>query len=1012
MRGPAAFFLIATSAFGQILNGLEWRAIGPAATGGRVSDIAVVQTPGRPSEIYVGAASGGIFKSVNEGVSWTPVFDRTGGMMSIGALAVAPSNHAVVWAGTGEANNRQSSSWGDGVYRSLDSGASWQRMGLEETRHIGRIAVHPNDPNTVYVAAVGHLWGSNPERGVFKTIDGGATWKKVLYRDENTGAGDLAIDPKSPEVVYAAMYQRQRKNWGFNGGGPASGIFRTTDGGATWVELKTGLPRGDKGRIGLALSPLDHRVVYAIVEAEQGGLFRSSDAGETWEQLNTLNPRPMYYSRVIPDPKDPNRLYVMGSNRGLYMSDDGGRSFRDTFSNVHGEDHALWVDPENPNRLIAGGDGGVSISFDRGVSWLFRPNLPIGQFYNISANNADPYLVCGGLQDNGSWCTPSATNVNYGISFREAFNVGGGDGMHALFEDDRTLLVSMQNGTSWRLSLDSMQRQTIGPVPFAERPAPGQPAYRWYWTTPIVVSSWNPKVLYTGANVLFRSEDRGATWRVISPDLTAAVDREVLQMMGAPVPPRALSRHDGQTTFSSITVIAESPADRNLLYTGADDGTIQRTRDGGKHWTNLTAKLTGVAPMLHVSGIVASKHAAGRVYVAIDGHFDDRYDPYIFVSEDYGETWRAIGAGLPRVPVRRIREHPANPNLLVAGTEMGLYATFDRGAHWTTLGSNLPTVPVYDVLFQESAGALIAGTHGRGIWVLDHVEALARITPEAMSGGAHLFPPAPARHNTIFQGQFWFGAGEFFAPNPPDGAVLSYYLAQDDPGGLEIAIRDGSGAAVRVLRGPAKAGLNRACWDLRWSAALYEGPPSYAGCGGLRAFGGPLAAPGQYTVIVTPAGAAPMKTTLTVLPDPRSSISEAERKEHHATLMSAYSLQQQLGAARQTAQTLGGQLGAMRPAVTGDAAAQWDRASRDAARALGQLNSAISMASRAQSGIDAYEGAPTAAQRRELDWAWEDALAGVAGLNKAIAEEMPELYRAAGASPRWAPLKPVAAPKR
>jgi len=1012
MRGPAAFFLIATSAFGQILNGLEWRAIGPAATGGRVSDIAVAQSPGRPAEIYVGAASGGIFKSINEGVSWTPVFDRAGGMMSIGALAVAPSNHSVVWAGTGEANNRQSSSWGDGIYRSADSGATWQRMGLEETRHIARIAVHPNDPNTVYVAAVGHLWGSNPERGVFKTTDGGATWKKVLYRDENTGAGDLAIDPKSPEVVYAAMYQRQRKNWGFNGGGPGSGIFRTTDGGATWIELKTGLPRGDKGRIGLAISPLDHRVVYAIVEAEQGGLFRSIDAGETWEQLTTLNPRPMYYSRVIPDPKDANRLYLMGSNRGLYMSDDGGRSFRDTFSNVHGEDHALWVDPQNSNRLIAGGDGGVSISFDRGTSWLFRPNLPIGQFYNISANNGDPYLVCGGLQDNGSWCTPSATNVNYGISFREAFNVGGGDGMHALFEDDRTLLVSMQNGASWRLSLDNLQRQAIGPVPFPERPAPGQPAYRWYWTTPMIVSSWNSKVLYTAANVLFRSEDRGATWHAISPDLTAAVDRETLQMMGGLVPARALSRHDGQTNFSALTVIAESPLDRNLLYTGADDGTLQRTRDGGKHWTNLTEKLTGVPPMLHVSGIVASKHAAGRVYVAIDGHFDDRYDPYIFVSEDYGETWRAIGAGLPRAPVRRIREHPANPNLLVAGTEMGLYATFDRGAHWTTLGSNLPTVPVYDVVFQERAGALIAGTHGRGIWVLDHVEALARITPEVMSGGAHLFPPAPARHNTIFQGQFWFGAGEFFAPNPPDGAVLSYYLAQDDPGGVEIAIREPSGAAVRVLRGPARAGLNRACWDLRWAPALYEAPPSFANCNGLRAFAGPLAAPGQYTVVVTPAGTPPLKAALTVLPDPRSPVSDAERKEHHVSLMSAYSLQQQLGAARQMAVTLGGQLASMRAVVTGEAAPEWDRASRDAGRALAQINSAISMAQRAQSGIDGYEGAPTAAQKRELEWAWEDAVAGVAAMNKVIVELMPDLYRTAGASPRWAPLKPVAAPKR
>jgi photosystem II stability/assembly factor-like uncharacterized protein len=1014
MRGlPGALFLIAACAYGQILNGLEWRGIGPAATGGRVSDIAVARDPGRPAEIYVATASGGIFKSVNEGVSWAPVFDAAGGMMSIGAVAVATSNHAVVWAGTGEANNRQSSSWGDGVYRSLDSGANWQRMGLEESRHIGRVAIHPSDPNTVYVAAVGHLWGSNPERGVFKTTDGGATWRKVLYRDENTGAIDVAVDPKAPDTIYAALYQRQRKGWGFNGGGPGSGIFRSTDGGASWVELKAGLPRGDKGRIGLAISPLNHRVVYAIVEAEQGGLFRTQDGGDTWEQLTMLNPRPMYYSRVVLDPRDANRVYLLGSGRGLFTSDDGGRNFRDVFSGVHGEDHALWVDPENPSRLIAGGDGGVSISFDRGVSWLFRPNLPIGQFYNISANNADPYLVCGGLQDNGSWCTPSATNISYGISFRETFNVGGGDGMDALFEDDRTLLVSMQNGAAWRLNLDTMQRQTIGPVAPAGRPSPGQPNYRWYWTSPLIVSRWNPNVLYTGANVLFRSEDRGATWNVISPDLTAAVDRETLQMMGAPVPPRALSRHDGQANFSALTVIAESPLDRNLLYTGADDGTVQRTRDGGKHWTNLTANLRGVPPMLHISSIVASHHAACRVYLAIDGHFDDRYDPFVYVSEDYGETWRAIGAGLPRASVHRLREHPANPDLLVAGTEMGLYATFDRGARWTTLGAKLPPVPVYDVMFHERSGALIGGTHGRGIWVLDHVEALARLTPEVASGGAHLFPPAPARHTAIFQGQFWFGAGEFFAPNPFDGAVLSYYLPQEDPGGIEIAIRDASGATVRVLRGPAQPGLNRACWDLRWSAPLYDGPPSFAACSaGLRGFAGPLVAPGRFSVVVTPAGAPSMKTDLSVLDDPRSSVPEAERRLRQTSVMSAYTLQQQLGPARQEAQTLARQLAALRASVNGEAAAQLDTASRDTGRALGLLGSAINGASRAQTAIDVYEGAPTAAQLRELDWAWEDAAAGIAALNRVIDEQMPALYQAAGASPRWEMPKPVAPPKR
>ena len=493
----------------SLLGAFQWRGIGPAATGGRIADLAIIKPPGQPQQIYVATTTGGVFKSVNAGVSFAPIFDHAGGMLSIGAVAVAPSNPSIVWVGTGEADNRQSSSWGDGVYRSLDGGQTWQKMGLEDTRHIGKIIIHPTDPNTVYVAAVGHLWGSNPDRGVFKTIDGGRTWNKVLYRDANTGAIDLAIDPRNPDTLFATLYQRQRKGWGFNGGGPGSGIFRTSDGGANWTELTGGLPRGDKGRIGLSIFPGDPRVLYAVVEADasagfsdtagfpgrggrgappgaptgisirqalsqNGGVFRSSDQGQTWEHMGSLNPRPMYYSRIYVDPKISSRVYLMGSNRGFYVSDDSGRNFRDIFSNVHGEDHVMWIDPDDTNHLVIGGDGGVSISYDRGATWLFRLNLPIGQFYNISTNNADPFLVCGGLQDNGSWCTPSASNISYGISFKDAFNIGGGDGMQAVFDgDDRTVLVSSQNGNTYRLYLDSMERQQIAPVE-----PPGPPSAR------------------------------------------------------------------------------------------------------------------------------------------------------------------------------------------------------------------------------------------------------------------------------------------------------------------------------------------------------------------------------------------------------------------------------------------------------------------------------------------------------------------------------------------------------
>jgi photosystem II stability/assembly factor-like uncharacterized protein len=1072
------------------LGGLEWRSIGPAATGGRIADLAIVKAPGQADIIYVATTTGGVFKSLNAGISFAPIFDHAGAMMSTGAIAVAPSNPTIVWVGTGEADNRQSSSWGDGIYQSLDAGTTWRKMGLADTRHISKIVIHPTDPNTVYVAAAGHLWGSNPERGVFKTSDGGRTWKKVLYKDENTGAIDLVMDPKNPDVLYAAMYQRQRKGWGYNGGGPGSGIFRTMDGGASWTELKNGLPSGDKGRIGLATFAGDNRVVYAIVEADpapggrgeggaepaqpatpatpggrggrgggrgaqspdaitvHGGVFRSLDSGETWEHMTGLNPRPMYYSRIYIDPKDVNRVYIMGSNRGVFISDDGARHFTEVFSQVHGEDHVLWIDPESPNHMVVGGDGGVSISYDRGATWLFRINLPIGQFYNISVNNRDPFTVCGGLQDNGSWCTPSATNMGYGISFKDAYNVGSGDGMDAAFADDRTLLVSSQNGVTGRLDVDTMERQSIGPVQPQEKPQPGKPGYRWYWTSPLIVSTHDSKTVYTGADAVFRSDDRGVTWKPISPDLTAHIDRDKLEMMGAVVGPHALSRHDGQSNFSALSVIAESPLDANLLYTGADDGTIQMTRDGGAHWTNITKNVRGLPPMLNISGIVASKHSPGRVYLTVDGHFNDDYHPYVFASEDYGQNWRAIVTGLPETSVHRIREHPSKADLLVAGTEMGVYASFDRGAHWTSLNTNLPPVPVYDLLFQESTNSLVLGTHGRGIWVLDHAEPLAQMTPETVST-QFLFPIPAVHHRPLYNGQFWFGYGEFFAPNPPAGAVMTYSLPAPMPDGVPITITDAAGKTIRTLRGPARAGLNRACWDLRESPPIADPnpapvatcistgggrgdpgsttpaanpviPPSgqmpNAGGGGGGRGGrgvGPVVLPGRYTVAV-----GSLKQELTVEPDPNFSITESDRTKRYRAIRSAYSLQQQLAPARESAQALTEQMNGLRQyfAAAGESGkapvAAIDKATPQIAQAQGQIDRAIASAAQVENAMDSYDGLPTAAQFRQLDWAWEDATAAVNALNKLITDSIPAAYSSMDGAVKPSAPKQVAMPVR
>jgi photosystem II stability/assembly factor-like uncharacterized protein len=1087
MRLAAAALAATLCSVGQIppsmMTGLEWRSIGPAATGGRIADLAVVKTAGQADMIYVATTTGGIFKSVNAGISFAPIFDHAGTMMSTGAVAVAPSNPPIVWVGTGEADNRQSSSWGDGVYKSMDAGATWQKMGLADTRHIAKIVIHPSDPNIVYVAAAGHLWGSNPERGVFKTADGGKTWKKVLYRDDNTGAIDLVMDPKNPDVLYAAMYQHQRKGWGYNGGGPGSGIFRTMDGGATWTELTRGLPRGDKGRIGLATFAGDNRVVYAIVEADpapagrgeggegggagaggaapagrggrgaqtgeaitaHGGIFRSVDSGETWQHLSGLDPRPMYYSRIYVDPKDVNRVYVMGSNRGVFISDDGGRNFREVFSEVHGEDHILWIDPESPNHMVVGGDGGVSISYDRGATWLFRINLPIGQFYDISANNRDPFTVCGGLQDNGSWCTPAGTHMSYGISFKDAYNVGGGDGMHAAFVDDHTLLVSSQNGSTGRLDLDNFERQSIGPVQPEEKPHPGRPGYRWYWTAPLIVSSHDSNTIYTAADVVFRSDDRGVTWKPISPDLTAHIDREKLEMMGSTVPARALSRHDGQTNFSALTVIAESPMDKNVLYAGADDGTIQITRDGGAHWSNLTANVQGLPPMLNISGIEPSKFSAGRVYLTVDGHFNDDYRAYVFVSEDFGATWRAITDGLPETSVHRIREHFSKPDLLVVGTEMGVSASFDRGAHWTSLNTNLPPVPVYDLLFQKGSNALVLGTHGRGIWVLDEDQPLMDMA-SAITSKEFLFPVPNVHHRVLYNGQFWFGYGEFFAPNPPVGAVLTYLLPNASPAGVDITVSDAAGKKIRTLRGPAAAGLNRACWDLRASPPVPDRnatpvancismggrgdagiarpasdpvvPPSGQipnefGGGGRGRGAGPVVEPGRYVVSI-----GSMTRDVVVEPDPHFTISEADRKKRFAAIMSAYTVQQQLVPARETAQMIADEMSGLRQyfGASGDsgrpALAAIERVTPEIAQASGEIDRAISSAAQVQNAMDAYDGLPTTAQMRQIDWAWQDAAAAANALNRVIRESLPAAYSAMGGAVRTPVIKPVAVPAK
>ncbi len=894
-----------------LLSGLKWRSIGPTSVGGRIDDFAVGRTPGKPDAMYVASASGGIFKSVNGGVSWTPIFDNVDAMMSMGDIAVASSNPDIVWAGTGEANNRQSSSWGDGVYKSTDAGKTWKNMGLKETRSVGRIVIDPKNADIVYVAAAGHLWGSNPDRGVFKTADGGATWKKTLFVDDNTGATDILIDPRNPQVLYAATYQHQRKSWGYNGGGPGSGVYKSTDSGEHWTKLTKGLPAGDMGRIGLDMFSIGKdQIVYAIVEASTGGggrggaggagrgaaptaaapvapdnagLYRSIDAGATWEHLSAQDTRPSYYSQIRVDPKDKNRLYELGSNRGFYVSDDGGKTFVDIFAGapgqslIHGEDHAMWVDPDDPNHLMIGGDGGVSISWDRGLSWEFKNNIPVGQFYEIDVDNKIPYTVCGGLQDNGEWCVPSAVRDRNGIANRDSWNIGGGDGFYVKFDrtDENYAYAESQEGGMGRVNLTTLQRQNVKPAG----------TFRWNWDTPIIVSAHDPNVIYTGANVLFRSPDRGTTWTPISPDLTSGIDPATLEIMGARVTPATLSRDDGTSAFGSLTTIGESPIDKNVLYTGAEDGTVQVTKDGGKTWTNLTAKIPELPKYTYVSTVLPSKNSAGTVYATFDWHNTDDYKTNFYIITDYGQTSRWLAAGLPETTINRIREHPSDPHFLVLAHEKGVHVSNDGGATWIPLSltTNLPNVPTDDAIIHPRDNALIVGTHGRGIWILDDVGPLQLLTSQTLASDAALAPIAPAHEIITHAVQAWYGANEFFAPNPSFDASFSYYLrAAATSGTATITIADSTGATVRTMTGPLAKGINHVAWDLHANppspVAAADAPAGAAGAGGRQGGGGrgrggnpqgPLVAPGKYQVtIAIPGVAQPLRGSITVDRDP------------------------------------------------------------------------------------------------------------------------------------------------
>lgn len=800
-------------------NGLKFRSIGPAVIAGRIVSIAV--NPENHAHFYIGAASGGVWKTDNDGISWTPVFENEASF-SIGTVVLDPNDPNVVWVGTGENNSQRSVSYGDGVYRSEDGGKSWTNLGLKHSEHIARIVIDPRDSKVVYVAAQGPLWGPGGDRGLFKTIDGGKTWKNVLSISQNTGVTDVVMDPRDPDVLYAASYQRRRHVWTLIDGGPESAIYKSTDAGATWTKLKSGIPTVDLGRIGLAIAPSDPDTVYATIEAAdgKGGIFRSTDRGATWERRNPFEQTGMYYATLFVDPRNSERIYVM--NVVIHVSDDGGKTLHPMSErSKHGDNHVIYIDPDDNAHYLVGSDGGVYESYDRGETWGFKQNLPIGQFYDVAVDDSKPfYYVYGGTQDNSNWGGPSRTMRVNGSVNTDWFFTQGGDGFHSAIdpEDPNTVYAEYQYGALVRYDRRTGERLGIQP-----QEGKGDPPLRWYWDSPIVISSHDHKRLYFAANKVFRSDDRGDSWRAISGDLTRQIDRDSLPVMGKIWGPDAVAKNASTSFYGNIITLAESPQSDGTLYVGTDDGLIQTTQDGGATWHKIE-HFPGVPDRTFVSRIVASNFDGHTVFAAFDNHKNADFKPYLLRSTDGGATWTSIAATLPENgPVYAIAQDTVNPNLLFVGTEFGLFFSIDGGGKWIQLKGGLPTIPVRDIAIQKRESDLVLATFGRGFYILDDLTPLRLLKAEQLSSEAELLPVRNAMmyvEQTPFGGskKGWFGENFYVAENPPYGANFTYYLKEKFKTPKELrqqaekdAIKDAEKSSEKKMgKGPARKSENQA----------------------------------------------------------------------------------------------------------------------------------------------------------------------------------------------------------
>ncbi len=869
---------------------LKWRLLGPALSSGRIGDFAV--DPRDKAHYYVAVCSGGVWETKNAGATFEPIFDGEGSY-SIGCVTLAPSRPGTVWVGSGENNSQRSVAYGDGVYKSEDGGKNWQNMGLKRSLHIGKIVVHPTNPDVVYVAAMGPLWGPGGDRGVYRTDDGGKTWKQVLAIDENTGVVDLKMDPRNPDVMYAASYQRRRHVWTLIDGGPGSGIHKTTDGGRTWTKLSNGLPKVDMGRIGLALAGPNPDVVYAIIEAAdgKGGFFRSEDGGLNWDKRGSyVAGGPQYYNEIIADPQDADRVYSMDTF--TMVTDNGGKDWSRLGSKwKHVDEHALWIDPDDTRHLLIGNDGGMYETHDRGANWAFMANLPVTQFYRVAVDNAEPfYNVYGGTQDNNTQGGPSQTHYVHGISNREWFMLIGGDGFQPACDptDPNLVYCESQYGGLCRYDRQSGEALDIQP-----QPGEGE-SLRWNWDSPVLVSPHDHKRLYFACQKVFRSNDQGSGWKPISGDLTRQVDRNKLEVMGRVWSVDAVAKNTSTSFYGNIVTMQESTLKEGLLLVGTDDGLVQVTGDGGANWTRIDG-VKGVPAGTYVTDLEPSRFDANVIYASFDNHKRDDFKPYLFRSADLGRTWTSISGNLPENGmVHTIALDHVDPELVFVGTEYGVFFTRDatnpKGAHWTQLKGGMPTIACRDLAIQRREGDLVVATFGRGFYVLDDYTMLRNLAPETLKKDAVVFPIKAARIFNFtsqfgYRGKGFQGAAFWQTDNPPYGAVFTYNLKDDleslkdkrqsaekdkvkanepvsypswdelraedrevDPE-LVITVRDKAGNVVRRLAGDAGKGLHRVAWDLHYPST---DPIRLGDKGDDSPFRsdphGPLAPAGDYTM--------------------------------------------------------------------------------------------------------------------------------------------------------------------